>query len=97
MIIKGLFNIFPNREILARILIERESENKPREIAMTRISRIKTPRATVLTFALLVIVMLGFGAFAEMGHDEPATVAQETETLVTGATTARDWLRLSRL
>ena len=62
---------------------------------MTRISRIKTPRATVLTFALLIVVMLGFGAFAEMGHDEPATVAQEA--LDEGGMTARDWLRLCGL
>ena len=38
---------------------------------MTRISRISTPRATLGAFALLAIVMAGFGLFAD-GGDKPA-------------------------
>lgn len=39
---------------------------------MTRISRISTPRATLGAIALLVIVMAGFGLFAD-GGENPAT------------------------
>ena len=39
---------------------------------MTRISRISTPRATLGAFALLVIVMAGFGLFAD-GGENPTT------------------------
>lgn len=48
---------------------------------MTRISRISTPRATLAAFALLVIVMTGFGVFID-GADgmvaEGARMATET-------------------
>lgn len=36
---------------------------------MNRISRISTPRATLGAFALLVIVMAGFGIFADGGEN----------------------------
>ena len=39
---------------------------------MNRISRISTPRATLGAFALLVIVMAGFGIFAD-GGENPTT------------------------
>lgn len=39
---------------------------------MTRISRISTPRATLAAFALIAIVMAGFGMFAD-GGESPAT------------------------
>ena len=39
---------------------------------MTRISRISTPRATLGAVALLVIVMAGFGLFAD-GNESPTT------------------------
>lgn len=42
---------------------------------MTRISRISTPRATLGAIALLVIVMAGFGLFADGG--EPAAVGAQ--------------------
>ena len=35
---------------------------------MTRLSRITSPRATVGAFALLAVVMLAFGLFAEAGQ-----------------------------
>ena len=41
---------------------------------MTRISRISTPRATLAVFALLVVVMTGFGLLV----DGAETVAAET-------------------
>ena len=48
---------------------------------MTRISRISTPRATLAAFALLAVVMAGFGAFID-GADgmvaEGARMATET-------------------
>ena len=49
---------------------------------MTRISRISTPRATLAAFALLVVVMTGFGVFVD-GADgmvaEGARAANETD------------------
>ena len=42
------------------------------ENIVTRISRISTPRATLGAFALLVIVMAGFGMFAD-GREGPTT------------------------
>ena len=39
---------------------------------MTRISRISTPRATLAAFALIAIVMAGFGMFAD-GGEGPTT------------------------
>lgn len=51
------------------------------ENIVTRISRISTPRATLAAFALLVVVMTGFGVFID-GADgmaaEGARVANET-------------------
>lgn len=43
---------------------------------MTRISRIRAPRATFFAFALLAVFMLGFGVFADMAPD--ATFVDET-------------------
>ena len=62
---------------------------------MTRISRIRAPRATVVAFALLVVVMLGFGVFAEVAPDEPTVVAQQEPS--EGTSSVSDWLRLCRL
>ena len=67
--------------MLARLLITgREPtflENS--ENIVTRISRIRTPRATLGAFALLVIVMAGFGMFADGGENptHDAHVANE--------------------
>lgn len=50
------------------------------ESTVTRISRISTPRATLGAIALLVIVMAGFGLFADGGENPPthsARVAKE--------------------
>ena len=43
---------------------------------MTRISRISTPRATLGAIALLVIVMAGFGLFADDGEKPAADSTQ---------------------
>ena len=48
---------------------------------MTRISRISTPRATLGAIALLVIVMAGFGLFAD-GGEKPATDNAQVATEV---------------
>ena len=48
---------------------------------MTRISRIRTPRATLGAFALLVIVMAGFGMFAD-GGENPTHDAQVANEVV---------------
>ena len=52
------------------------------ENIVTRISRISTPRATLAAFALLVVVMTGFGLFVDgaAGMAEGTTVANETAT-----------------
>lgn len=53
---------------------------------MTRISRISTPRATLAAFALLVVVMTGFGLVVD-GIDSMAAqsqVANETVEPETG-------------
>lgn len=46
---------------------------------MTRISRINAPRASFAAIALLVIVMLGFGALAEADYEQPAMAATTIE------------------
>lgn len=49
---------------------------------MTRISRIKAPRATFLAFALLTAFMLGFVLVAEVGHGgQVMATKQDTTTL----------------
>ena len=49
---------------------------------MTRISRISTPRATLGAIALLVIVMAGFGLFADGGEKLAADSAQVANEVV---------------
>ena len=49
---------------------------------MTRISRISTPRATLGAIALLVIVMAGFGLFADGGEKPAADSAQVANEVV---------------
>ena len=49
---------------------------------MTRISRISTPRATLGAIALLVIVMAGFGLFADGGENPAADGAQMAKEVV---------------
>lgn len=49
---------------------------------MTRISRISTPRATLGAIALLVIVMAGFGLFADGGEKPAAHSAQVANEVV---------------
>lgn len=53
---------------------------------MTRISRISTPRATLGAIALLVIVMAGFGLFADGGEKPAAEGAQVAKEVVEPAT-----------
>ena len=72
---------------------------------MTRISRIRAPRATFFAFALLAVFMLGFGVFADVAPDaafvdETATdrmpsVVQELPSKDTP--TRRNWLELCRM
>ncbi|MCY4057745.1 MAG: hypothetical protein OXG44_07070 [Gammaproteobacteria bacterium] len=49
---------------------------------MTRISRISTPRATLGAIALLVIVMAGFGLFADGGEKPAAEGTQVANEVV---------------
>lgn len=46
---------------------------------MTRLSRFAFPRATVLAFALLAVVMLGLGVFADAGANEGTLIATGAE------------------
>ncbi len=45
---------------------------------MTRISRISSPRASLATVALLVIVLFGLGVLAQTGHDAAAVTTTAT-------------------
>ena len=47
---------------------------------MTRISRIRAPRATITAVALLLFAMLGFGILAEAEHGEAALAVREAAT-----------------
>ena len=61
---------------------------------MTRISRISTPRATLAAFALIAIVMAGFGMFAD-GGENPAKsnghVANQSAEQPATETSQRCW------
>lgn len=48
---------------------------------MTRLSRITTPRATGAAFALLAVVMLALGLFAEGGQHGGAVASADGATL----------------
>jgi len=54
---------------------------------VTRISRISTPRATLGAIALLVIVMAGFGLFADGGENPTARSAHAANEVVEQAET----------
>ena len=70
---------------------------------MIRISRITTPRATALAFALLAVAMLAFGALSaeepvsnggladqsQSAQTEPTPCGEPTERLDTAARSAR--------
>ena len=47
---------------------------------MTRISRIRAPRATITAVALLLVAMLGFGILAEAEYGEAALAARDVAT-----------------
>ena len=61
---------------MARVLKQTQASKAAKDREMTRISRIKAPRATVLVFALLAAAMLAFGAFAKVSHEEPPAIVE---------------------
>ena len=60
---------------------------------MTRISRISTPRATLAAVALIVIVMAGFGVFADDGEARNGHVANQRGEPAAQETTHHCWTR----
>lgn len=60
---------------------------------MTRISRISTPRATLAAFALIAIVMAGFGMFADGGENPTREGQVANQSIEQPATETSDHCR----
>ena len=56
---------------------------------MTRISRIRAPRATITAVALLLVAMLGFGILAEAGVGEAELAVRDAATVPGPSAAAR--------